>query len=90
MSRRYSWYDEFSDYERSQPLETQDGIKARSQRGAFARNWWAESWIQAMERLVDSGRLTRGRSYARKGQVLSIQEKKNGVEARVRHRDVEK
>ncbi len=83
MARRYSWYDEFSEYERTQPIENQDGIKARSQRGAFARNWWAESWIHAMERLVDAGRLTRGRSYARKGQVLSITEKKNGVEARV-------
>ncbi|MFI3186603.1 MAG: SWIM zinc finger family protein, partial [Methylococcaceae bacterium] len=36
-----------------------------------------------MERLVDSGRLTRGRSYARKGQVLSIEETKGGIAARV-------
>jgi uncharacterized Zn finger protein len=42
------------------------GVKARRQRGAFARNWWATRWIEAMERLMDSGRLGRGRSYARK------------------------
>jgi uncharacterized Zn finger protein len=36
-----------------------------------------------LERFVDSGRLARGRSYARKGQVLSIEETKDGIAARV-------
>ena len=36
-----------------------------------------------MERLVDSGRLSRGRSYARKGQVLSIDETQDRIVARV-------
>jgi uncharacterized Zn finger protein len=64
-------------------IETKDGIKAQSKRGAFAKNWWAQRWITALERLVDSGRLSRGRSYARKGQVLSIDETKDGIAARV-------
>jgi len=64
-------------------IETKDGIKARSQRGAFAKNWWAQRWIAALERFMDSGRLSRGRSYARKGQVLSIEETKDGIAARV-------
>jgi uncharacterized Zn finger protein len=64
-------------------IEVKDGIKAQSQRGAFARNWWAQRWIAALERLMDSGRLSRGRSYARKGQVLSIEETKGGIVARV-------
>ncbi|MEW6029688.1 MAG: SWIM zinc finger family protein [Chloroflexota bacterium] len=64
-------------------IKTKDGIKAQSKRGAFAKNWWAQRWIAALERLVDSGRLTRGRSYARQGQVLSIDETKDGVAARV-------
>ena len=64
-------------------IETKDGIKAQSRRGAFAKNWWAQRWIAALERLMDSGRLTRGRSYARKGQVLSIDETKDGIAARV-------
>ncbi len=64
-------------------IEAKDGIKAQSKRGAFAKNWWAQRWITALERLVDSGRLSRGRSYARKGQVLSIDETKDGIAARV-------
>lgn len=64
-------------------IKTKDGIKAQSQRGAFAKNWWAQRWIAALERLVDSGRLSRGRSYARQGQVLSIEETKDGIVARV-------
>lgn len=67
----------------SRPKEAKDGIKARSQRGSFARSWWAEQWIAALERLVDSGRLSRGRSYARNGQVLSIEETQGGIAARV-------
>ena len=64
-------------------IKTKDGIKAQSKRGAFAKSWWAQRWIAALERLVDSGRLSRGRSYARKGQVLSIDETKDGIVARV-------
>jgi uncharacterized Zn finger protein len=67
----------------TKPKEAKDGIKARSQRGSFTNSWWAEQWITALERLVDSGRLTRGRRYARKGQVLSIVETKDGIAARV-------
>jgi len=67
----------------TKPKEAKDGIKARSQRGSFAKNWWAQRWITALERLVDSGRLSRGRTYARKGQVLSIEETKGGISARV-------
>lgn len=67
----------------TKPKEVEDGIKARSKRGAFASSWWAQRWISALERLVDSGRLGRGRRYARKGQVISIDEKKDGIVAKV-------
>jgi len=79
--RKYSVYNAF--YEPTRPVKSGEGIKANSQRGAFAKNWWAERWIQAMERLMDTGRLYRGRTYARKGQVLSIKETMGGIEARV-------
>jgi uncharacterized Zn finger protein len=75
-------YDNFH-FKPTKPKEARDGIKARNQRGAFAKSWWAQRWIAALERLVDGGRLSRGRSYARKGQVLSIDETKNGIAARV-------
>jgi uncharacterized Zn finger protein len=84
MARRKSYYNSFYvGFEPTRPIAAKEGIKARSQRGAFARSWWATRWIEALERLMDSGRLTRGRSYARKGQVLSIDETESGIEARV-------
>lgn len=81
--RRSSYYNYYSYYRPSRTIETEEGIRARSKRGAFAKNWWASRWIEAMERLMDSGRLSRGRTYARKGQVLSIDEIGERVEARV-------
>jgi uncharacterized Zn finger protein len=83
MAKRRNYYHYYTDFKPTQAIQAKDGIKAHSQRGAFAKNWWATRWIQAMERLVDAGRLSRGRNYARKGQVLSIDEKQNSVEARV-------
>lgn len=77
---RYDYYDFFKP---SQPIHTDEGIKAHSKRGQFGKNWWATRWIGALERLLDSGRLSRGRSYARRGQVLSIEEKKGGILAKV-------
>ncbi len=67
----------------SKPRRSKEGIKARSQKGNFARNWWANRWIAAMEQLVDAARLGRGRNYARQGQVLSIEETADGVKAKV-------
>jgi len=78
MSYRY-----YNLFERTTPMQADDGIKARSKRGDFAKNWWAARWIKALEQLVDKGRLSRGRSYARRGQVLEIKEKKGGIEAKV-------
>jgi uncharacterized Zn finger protein len=70
-------------YKPTRPVETDKGIKARSKRGAFAEHWWAQRWLQALERITDAGRLRRGQSYARKGQVLSIDEKAGAIAARV-------
>lgn len=67
----------------SSPNESGKGIKAHSKRGAFAENWWAQRWIGALEHVTDAGRLRRGQSYARKGQVLSIDEKAGVITARV-------
>lgn len=61
------WY-----YDAKPTIRTDQGIKARSKRGDFVKNWWASRWISAMEKVMDKGRLSRGRSYARKGQVLNV------------------
>src|SRR5215216_4564087 len=70
-------------YQPSKPRKTDEGIQARSQRGEFAEHWWAERWIKSLERITDAGRLRRGRSYARSGQVLSIKETKGHIQASV-------
>ena len=81
--RRASYRDDNDHYfEPSRPLRA-DGIRAEHQTGAFAKSWWADRWIAALERLVDSGRLARGRAYARKGQVLEINIEPGKVSARV-------
>jgi uncharacterized Zn finger protein len=65
------------------PLPTQTGIQTRSQRGEFAKNWWARRWLETLERLMQGVRLSRGQYYARMGQIVSLEEIKGGVLARV-------
>src|SRR3954453_15127986 len=67
----------------SRPRAVKGGIKASSQRGGFGQSWWARRWIQVLDSFQIGSRLQRGRSYARKGQVASIQVKKGLVEALV-------
>lgn len=67
----------------SRPRQAKGGIKALSQRGRFGESWWARRWIEVLESFDIGTRLQRGRSYARKGQVLSIDVQKGLVEARV-------
>jgi uncharacterized Zn finger protein len=78
-----SRFDYYGYFPPSRPIETDEGIRASSQRGKFGKNWWAARWISALERLLNKGRLSRGRSYARRGQVLSITEEMGGVTAQV-------
>lgn len=75
--------ERFSFFEPSRPRETRGGIKARSQRGAFGATWWAQRWIAVLEGFELGGRLQRGRSYARRGQVLDVEIDKGRVSARV-------
>ena len=70
-------------HEYSKPIETKGGIRAASRRGQFGSSWWARRWIQTLERSQIGARLDRGRSYARRGQVLSIDVRKGVVDARV-------
>jgi len=56
----------------SKPREVEGGIKARSKRGAIGQTWWSERFIEVLESIGVGGRLQRGRTYARKGQVLEL------------------
>lgn len=69
-------------YPKPKPRRPANGIKAQSGR-QFGKTWWASQWLTALERLVDSGRLSRGRSYARSGQVLNLDIKLGRVDSRV-------
>ncbi len=80
MARRYGFYDW---YEPTRPKEVKGGIKAQSKRGSFASKWWGKRWIQTLESFDIGARLSRGRSYARKGQVASLEIGKGGVSAKV-------
>ncbi len=50
----------------------------------FSRTWWGKKFIEAIEKLTDSGRLSRGRSYARGKKVKSFEIKGGVVTAKVR------
>jgi uncharacterized Zn finger protein len=49
------------------------GLKARSTRGTIAQTWWSGRFIAVLESIIVGGRLQRGRNYARRGQVLSME-----------------
>ena len=76
------WYD-YPFFEPSIPREAKGGIKAQSKRGTFGESWWARRWISVLESFNIGARLGRGRSYARSGQVLSIEIDKGKVSAKV-------
>src|SRR5215210_967607 len=67
----------------SRPRQAKGGIKAQTKRGEFGTSWWAKRWIAVLEGFNIGARLGRGRSYARGGQVLSIQVEKGQVRAAV-------
>jgi uncharacterized Zn finger protein len=50
----------------------------------FGRNWWSQRFVSAIEQFTDSGRLSRGRSYARGNKVKSFGIKDGVVKAQVR------
>jgi uncharacterized Zn finger protein len=64
-------------------IAVEDGIKARSKRGAFATSWWAQRWLAVLEGFNLGARLQRGRTYARGGQVLNVDIQPGNVSARV-------
>ena len=50
----------------------------------FSRTWWGQRFIEALEKIMDSGRLSRGRSYARGGKVKSFEIEDGLIQAQVR------
>jgi len=67
------WRD-YRYYTPSKPREVKNGIKAKTKRGkSFGDTWWSKRWISVLESFGWSNRLQRGRTYARKGQVIDME-----------------
>jgi uncharacterized Zn finger protein len=79
MGYGYSW----GHYEPARPRPVKDGLKTKSQRGQIGETWWSKRWIGVLESFDMGARLSRGRSYARNGQVVSIDVQKGVVAAKV-------
>lgn len=70
-------------YPPSKPRAVEGGITARSKRGAIAQHWWSERFVSVLEGMGMGSRLQRGRTYARKGQVISLDIDPGSVTAQV-------
>jgi uncharacterized Zn finger protein len=73
----------WEDWPPAKPIRVEGGIKARSKRGAIGEQWWSRRFIGVLESCGLSGRLSRGRSYARAGQVLDFNLSQGKVTAQV-------
>lgn len=67
----------------SKPIQVDGGIAVRSQRGKIGERWWSRKFVDILEQICDPRRLARGRSYARKGQVMDFTVEPGRVSARV-------
>jgi uncharacterized Zn finger protein len=71
------------DAEPSRPRKVEGGIQIHSTRGQVARTWWSQRFLSVLESLGVGGRLSRGRSYARAGQIVSLDLDVGGATAQV-------
>src|SRR6185369_13834247 len=81
--RRIMGWDDFWHYKPTKRRTAKRGIKAKSQRGKIGETWWSGRFISILESFDIGARLSRGRSYARSGQVMDLEIKKGLVTAKV-------
>jgi len=81
--RRRSYWDSFPRYEKTERRPARDGIKARSRRGDIGETWWSRQFITVLESFQMGARLSRGRSYARTGQVMDLEVQPGNVSSKV-------
>ncbi|WP_068272144.1 SWIM zinc finger family protein [Aldersonia kunmingensis] len=72
---------DFSQYGKRRAV--QGGVETRNRRGAFGRTWWGRAFVEAIEEHADPGRMTRGKTYARAGQVVAMRIEPGAVTAEV-------
>jgi uncharacterized Zn finger protein len=54
-------------------IRVEGGLRAQTERGRIGESWWSKRFLAVLESFALGSRLTRGRSYARAGQVLSLE-----------------
>ncbi len=64
--------EEWAGFGFSRPRRVNGGIKARSRSGEIGASWWSKRWLEVLHSFGWADRLHRGRSYARRGQVLDF------------------
>ena len=70
-------------FDNTGPIRVDGGIAVRAKRGKIGEQWWSRKFVDILERTCDPGRLARGRTYARKGQVLDFELTPGRVAGRV-------
>lgn len=68
----------------AKPRRAPGGLRLRAARGPVGGTWWGRRWTEALEAFGWHTRLERGRSYARRGQVVSVRVLAGQVRAAVR------
>lgn len=76
-------YWDYHWYRPARPKAVKDGIKTKSRGGSIGKTWWSKRWIGVLESFNMGARLGRGRSYARRGQVMSMEVQAGLVTAKV-------
>lgn len=71
----------WTEFASSKPLPVTGGVVARSARGSIGEQWWSRRFVAVLESFALGTRLTRGRAYARRGQVVSLEIRPGAVEA---------
>jgi len=67
----------------AKPRPVKDGLVARSERGSIGEHWWSKRFVDVLESFALGSRLTRGKNYARRGQVVSLEVAAGLVTSRV-------
>jgi uncharacterized Zn finger protein len=70
-------------FEGARAISVDGGIAVRAKRGRIGEQWWSRRFVDVLEQICDGGRLARGRTYARKGQVIDFTLRPGEVTGRV-------
>jgi len=66
-------YDTRLNHFQTKIRKTKDGITPTSSDGTIEQSWWSENFLEAMDYFESDSRITQGKNYAKKGQVLDLQ-----------------